>query len=198
VKPFVEIAPGCEHQSITTSAGPQPRSRSTKLPCRHTSMQDDEIPSKSLKATAWMYDDWRKASTEIDADKQGLPGHRSRPLSPDRECLPGRGPARGHPRDRIVRSIGSSKPTPRCSQPIPGRACDTQASTPNTPTEHALSLMADLQRRFDVGQEAAHLRSAALRYGGEDRQGRRAALVYDLGGPHRLLLDDKAGSLEAR
>lgn len=101
--------------------------------------------------TAWMYDDWHKNSTEIDAGNTGYP------LTD---------PAVYRQIVKVFHDAGLHVGTHAIGDRAIDWVVDTYAEVlaanprqglrhsiihANTPTEHALTAMADLQRRFDAG-----------------------------------------------
>ncbi len=101
--------------------------------------------------TAWMYDDWHKNSVDIDTGNKGYPA-----LDPAlyRELV------------RIYHDAGLHVATHAIGDRAIDWVVDTYAAVlaanpkqglrhaiihANTPTEHALQVMADLQRRYDAG-----------------------------------------------
>ena len=101
--------------------------------------------------TAWMYDDWHKNSTEIDAGNQGYPV-----IDPAvyRQIV------------KIFHDAGLHVGTHAIGDRAIDWVVDTYAEVldanprqglrhsiihANTPTQHALTALADLQRRFDAG-----------------------------------------------
>jgi predicted amidohydrolase YtcJ len=101
--------------------------------------------------TAWMYDDWHKDSTEIDAGNKGYPVT---------------DPALYRQIVKVFHDAGLHVGTHAIGDRAIDWVVDTYAEVlaanprqglrhsiihANTPTEHALTVMADLQRRFDAG-----------------------------------------------
>ena len=101
--------------------------------------------------TAWMYEDWHKDSTEIDAGNKGYPVT---------------DPALYRQIVKVFHDAGLHVGTHAIGDRAIDWVVDTYAEVlaakprqglrhsiihANTPTEHALTVMADLQRRFDAG-----------------------------------------------
>jgi predicted amidohydrolase YtcJ len=101
--------------------------------------------------TAWMYDDWHKSSTEIDAGNKGYPVT---------------DPALYRQIVKVFHDAGLHVGTHAIGDRAIDWVVDTYAEVlaanprqglrhsiihANTPTGHALTVMADLQRRFDAG-----------------------------------------------
>ena len=101
--------------------------------------------------TAWMYDDWHKNSTEIDAGNTGYPLTDPAVYRQIVKVFHDAGLHVGTHAigDRAIDWVVDTYAEVLAANPRQGlRHAIIHA---NTPTEHALTAMADLQRRFDAG-----------------------------------------------
>jgi predicted amidohydrolase YtcJ len=116
-------------------------SRIAALPHPPTTVGDSRLISGGVKMfmdgsggarTAWMYEDWNKNSTDTDAGNKGYPT-----MSPH---------AIG---DRAIDWVVDSYDRALAARPVAGmRHAVIHA---NVPTDHALDVMARLQRQYDAG-----------------------------------------------
>ena len=101
--------------------------------------------------TAWMYDDWHKNSTEIDAGNKGYPVTDPTVYRQNVKLFHDAGlPIGTHAiGDRAIDWVVDTYAEVLKSNPKQGlRHAIIHA---NTPTDHAITVMADLQRRYDAG-----------------------------------------------
>ena len=100
--------------------------------------------------TAWMHEDWNKNLTENDTGNTGLSVDAARRVPPDRHRAARRGRSRQHARDRRPRHrLGGRHLRGRCAAK-PTRGLRHGIIHANTPTDHAIDVMARLQREFDA------------------------------------------------
>ena len=102
--------------------------------------------------TAWMHDDWNKNFTEKDTGNSGYPATPPDAYRQivDRRCTT---PASTSARTRsaIAPSTGSSTPTQQVLAAKPTKGLRHGIIHANTPTDHAIDVMARLQKDFDAG-----------------------------------------------
>lgn len=134
------------------------RRAATSTPYRSTG--DDRLISGGVKLfadgsggarTAWLYDDWNKARTQVDSGNRGYPA-----FSPDtlRRLIRLYHDAGFHVSvhsigDRTIDWVVDSYAQALRDNPASGRRHGIIHS--NIPTQHALDVMAELQRRYDAG-----------------------------------------------
>ncbi len=101
--------------------------------------------------TAWMYDDWHKNSTEIDAGNKGYPVTDPTVYRQIVKVFHDAGLHVGTHAigDRAIDWVVDTYAEVLAANPRQGLRHSIIHA--NTPTEHALTAMADLQRRFDAG-----------------------------------------------
>jgi predicted amidohydrolase YtcJ len=101
--------------------------------------------------TAWMYDDWHKSSTEIDAGNKGYPVTDPAVYRQIVKVFHDAGLHVGTHAigDRAIDWVVDTYAEVLAANPRQGLRHSIIHA--NTPTEHALRAMADLQRRFDAG-----------------------------------------------
>ena len=101
--------------------------------------------------TAWMYDDWHKSSTEIDAGNKGYPVTDPAVYRQIVKVFHDAGLHVGTHAigDRAIDWVVDTYAEVLAANPRQGLRHSIIHA--NTPTEHALTAMADLQRRFDAG-----------------------------------------------
>ena len=101
--------------------------------------------------TAWMYDDWHKNSTEIDAGNKGYPVTDPTVYRQNVKLFHDAGlPIGTHAiGDRAIDWVVDTYA--EVLQANPKQGLRHAVIHANTPTDHAITVMADLQRRYDAG-----------------------------------------------
>ncbi|HEU4993288.1 MAG TPA: amidohydrolase family protein [Gemmatimonadaceae bacterium] len=134
--------------------------RRAAMSAPYRSTGDDRLISGGVKLfadgsggarTAWLYDDWNKARTQVDSGNRGYPA-----FSPDtlRRMIRMYHDAGFHVSvhsigDRTIDWVVDSYAQALRDNPASGRRHGIIHA--NIPTQHALDVMAELQRRYDAG-----------------------------------------------
>jgi predicted amidohydrolase YtcJ len=109
------------------------------------------MDGSGVARTAWMYQDWNRTLTEIDSGNHGVPALDPTIYRQQVQLFVDSGVSVGTHAvgDRAIDWVADTYAAALRSNPKPGLRLSIIHA--NFPTDHAISVMADLQKRFDSG-----------------------------------------------
>jgi predicted amidohydrolase YtcJ len=109
------------------------------------------MDGSGVARTAWMYQDWNRTLTEIDSGNHGVPALDPTIYRQQVQLFVDSGVSVGTHAvgDRAIDWVADTYAAALQSNPKPGLRLSIIHA--NFPTDHAISVMADLQKRFDSG-----------------------------------------------
>jgi predicted amidohydrolase YtcJ len=109
------------------------------------------MDGSGVARTAWMYQDWNRTLTEIDSGNHGVPTLDPTIYRQQVQLFVDSGVSVGTHAvgDRAIDWVADTYAAALLSNPKPGLRLSIIHA--NFPTDHAISVMADLQKRFDSG-----------------------------------------------